>query len=108
MVKGDMRVMSEKDRLLEIYKKMFTIRKFEEKVSNLFANGFIPGFVHVYLGQEATAVGVCSALRKDDYITSTHRGHGHCIAKGADVKYMMAELFGKATGYCRGKGGSMH
>lgn len=97
-----------KDRLLEIYEKMFTIRKFEEKVSELFAKGFIPGFVHVYIGQEATAVGVCSALRKDDYITSTHRGHGHCIAKGADVKYMMAELFGRATGYCRGKGGSMH
>ena len=100
--------MLEKDRLLEIYKKMFTIRKFEEKVSELFANGFIPGFVLVCLGQEATAVGICSALRKDDYITSTHRGHGHCIAKSADVKYMMAELFSKATGYCKGKGGSMH
>ncbi len=100
--------MSEKERLLEMYKKMVTIRRFEEKVSDLFSKGFIPGFVHVCLGQEATAVGICSALRKDDYITSTHRGHGHCIAKGADVKYMMAELFGKATGYCKGKGGSMH
>lgn len=98
----------DREKLLEIYRKMMTIRTFDEKVSDLFAKGMIPGFVHVYLGEEASAVGICSALRKDDYITSTHRGHGHCIAKGADVKFMMAELFGKATGYCKGKGGSMH
>lgn len=96
------------EKLLEMYETMVTIRAFEEKVSELFAKGMIPGFVHVCLGQEATAVGVCSALRRDDCITSTHRGHGHCIAKGADIKHMMAELLGKATGYCKGKGGSMH
>lgn len=100
--------MIEKDKLIEMYRKMVTIRRFEEKVSKLFAQGSIPGFVHVYIGQEAVAVGVCSALRKDDYITSTHRGHGHCIAKGGDIKRMMAELFGRVTGYCKGKGGSMH
>lgn len=94
--------------LVGMYRNMCRIRRFEEKVSELFAAGRIPGFVHVYIGEEAVAVGACSALRKDDYITSTHRGHGHCIAKGGDLKYMMAELFGKDTGYCKGKGGSMH
>ena len=87
---------------------MVRIRKFEEKVRELFADGKVPGFVHLYIGQEAVATGVCANLRKDDMITSTHRGHGHCIAKGGDVKRMMAEIFGKRTGYCKGKGGSMH
>uniref|UniRef100_UPI0035628E52 thiamine pyrophosphate-dependent dehydrogenase E1 component subunit alpha n=1 Tax=Lutispora sp. TaxID=2828727 RepID=UPI0035628E52 len=73
-----------------------------------FGEGHIPGFVHLYMGEEAVATGVCSNLNEDDYITSTHRGHGHIVAKGGDLKYMMAELFGKATGYCKGKGGSMH
>lgn len=93
---------------LDLYKKMLLIRKFEERVSQLFAEGEIPGFVHLYLGEEAIAVGVCSNLRKDDFITSTHRGHGHLIAKGGNPRLMMAELFGKRTGYCKGKGGSMH
>ncbi|WP_236595896.1 MULTISPECIES: thiamine pyrophosphate-dependent dehydrogenase E1 component subunit alpha [Paenibacillus] len=97
-----------KERLLELYETMMKIRNFEERVSGLFAGGHIPGFLHLYVGQEAVAAGVCANLHKDDYITSTHRGHGHCIAKGADVKRMMAELFGKRTGYCKGKGGSMH
>ncbi|UCD73676.1 MAG: thiamine pyrophosphate-dependent dehydrogenase E1 component subunit alpha [Candidatus Bathyarchaeota archaeon] len=91
-----------------MYRNMCKIRRFEEKVSELFAAGRIPGFVHVYIGEEAVAVGACSALMKNDYITSTHRGHGHCIAKGGDLKSMMAELFGRRTGYCKGKGGSMH
>ena len=94
--------------MVEVYRKMLRIRRFEEKVSELFSDGRIPGFVHLYIGEEAVAVGACAALRKDDYITSTHRGHGHCIAKGGSLKYMMAELFGKETGYCKGKGGSMH
>ena len=94
--------------MVEVYRKMLRIRRFEEKVSELFSAGRIPGFVHLYIGEEAVAVGACAALRKDDYITSTHRGHGHCIAKGGSLKYMMAELFGKETGYCKGKGGSMH
>jgi pyruvate dehydrogenase E1 component alpha subunit len=93
---------------LDMYRKMLLIRKFEEKVRELFAAGKIPGFVHLYIGEEAIAVGVATALRKDDYVTSTHRGHGHCIARGADVRRMMAELFGKREGYCKGKGGSMH
>jgi pyruvate dehydrogenase E1 component alpha subunit len=74
----------------------------------LYAQNLVPGTIHLYAGEEAVAVGVCSALQKDDYITSTHRGHGHCIAKGADMKRVMAEILGKQTGYCRGKGGSMH
>ena len=93
---------------LELYRRMLLIRRFEECVSDLFAEGKIPGFVHVYIGEEAVAVGVCSVLNDTDYITSTHRGHGHVLAKGGDVKRAMAELFGKATGYCHGKGGSMH
>ena len=96
------------EKMIELYKNMVTIRRFEEKVSELFAKGAIPGFVHLYIGQEAVAVGVCANLRKEDYIVSTHRGHGHCIAKGANLNKMMAELFGKASGYCKGKGGSMH
>ena len=91
-----------------LYERMLLIRRFEERVSELFAKGKLPGFVHLYVGEEAVAVGVCSVLRQDDFITSTHRGHGHTIAKGGDVKRMMAELYGKRTGYCKGKGGSMH
>jgi len=97
-----------KEQLLWMYERMRTIRDFEDRVSELFAQGKLAGFVHLYAGEEAMAVGVCSQLTDDDYITSTHRGHGHCIAKGVDVKEMMAELYGKATGSCKGKGGSMH
>jgi pyruvate dehydrogenase E1 component alpha subunit len=87
---------------------MLRIRRFEEKLIELKAQGAIPGVLHLYIGEEATASGTCAALRKDDYITSTHRGHGHCIAKGGDISRMIAELFGRSTGYCHGKGGSMH
>ncbi|MGD9138603.1 MAG: thiamine pyrophosphate-dependent dehydrogenase E1 component subunit alpha [Desulfobacterales bacterium] len=93
---------------LSYYRKMVMIRQFETLAGELFAAGKIPGFIHLSIGQEASAVGVCSCLRADDYLTTTHRGHGHMISKGADLKKMVAELFGKATGYCRGKGGSMH
>jgi TPP-dependent pyruvate/acetoin dehydrogenase alpha subunit len=93
---------------IELYKRMLTIRRFEERASRLYAEGEIPGFVHLYAGEEAVAVGVCSALQKDDFITSTHRGHGHLIAKGGNLDLMMAELCGKSSGYCKGKGGSMH
>lgn len=95
-------------KIKEMYKTMKQIREFETSAMNLFAEGKIPGFVHLYLGEEAVATGACASLRDDDYITSTHRGHGHIVAKGGDLKFMMAELFGKATGYCKGKGGSMH
>jgi len=88
--------------------KMSEIRFFEEKVFDLYGQNLVPGTIHLYAGEEAVAVGVCSALRKDDFITSTHRGHGHCIAKGADLKRTMAEILGRETGYCKGKGGSMH
>jgi len=91
-----------------MYKKMLEIRKFEDKVHELFAQGILPGFVHLYAGEEAVAVGVCAHLNDRDSITSTHRGHGHCIAKGCDLNGMMAEIYGKATGLCKGKGGSMH
>jgi len=97
-----------REKLVEMYRKMFEIRSFEEKVFELYAQNMVPGTIHLYAGEEAVAVGVCSNLRKDDYITSTHRGHGHCIAKGADPKRIMAEILGKKTGYCKGKGGSMH
>ncbi len=93
---------------LGLYELMFRIRYFEEAADGLYTRGQMPGIAHLYIGEEAVAVGVCSVLRDDDYITSTHRGHGHCLAKGADVKRMFAELLGKASGYCRGKGGSMH
>ncbi|MDK2881862.1 MAG: acetoin:2,6-dichlorophenolindophenol oxidoreductase subunit alpha [Bacillota bacterium] len=96
------------EQLKGFYRTMYTIRSFEERVNDLFLAGEIPGFVHLYIGEEAVATGVMANLRKTDYITSTHRGHGHTIAKGADLKRMMAEIFGKRTGYCRGKGGSMH
>jgi pyruvate dehydrogenase E1 component alpha subunit len=91
-----------------MYGKMLEIRYFEEKVFELYGQNLVPGTIHLYAGEEAVAVGVCSSLRKDDYITSTHRGHGHCIAKGAELKRTMAEILGKKTGYCKGKGGSMH
>ena len=97
-----------RDKIVSMYEGMLKIRHFESRVRDLFAAGEMPGFVHLYLGQEAVAVGACAALEEGDYITSTHRGHGHIIAKGGDVKRMMAELYGKATGYNKGKGGSMH
>jgi pyruvate dehydrogenase E1 component alpha subunit len=92
----------------EALRRMYTIRRFDETAAEHFADGEIPGFVHLYVGEEAVGVGACAALEDDDYITSTHRGHGHCIAKGLDPTVMMAELFGKREGYCNGKGGSMH
>ena len=97
-----------KDQLLEAYRVMRTIREFEERLHTEFATGEIPGFVHLYAGEEAIAAGVCSHLGSDDYVASTHRGHGHSIAKGCDVAAMMAEIYGKSTGICHGKGGSMH
>ena len=97
-----------KEFLQNLYRTMVRIRLFEEKVNDLFLGGEIPGFVHLYIGEEAIATGLCANLKPDDYLTSTHRGHGHCIAKGAVIKPMMAEIFGKSTGYCKGKGGSMH
>jgi TPP-dependent pyruvate/acetoin dehydrogenase alpha subunit len=97
-----------KDKLLWIYERMRLIREFENRAAALFAQGKVPGFVHLYAGEEAIAVGVCALLSDSDYITSTHRGHGHCIAKGVDVNEMMCELYGKKNGACNGKGGSMH
>ena len=94
--------------LLDAYRTMKTIREFEERVHVEFAKGGIPGFVHLYAGEEASATGVCMNLTDDDYIASNHRGHGHCIAKGVEVSGMMAEIYGKASGTCHGKGGSMH
>jgi pyruvate dehydrogenase E1 component alpha subunit len=94
--------------LLDAYRRMRTIRVFEDRVHDEFARGIIPGFVHLYAGQEASATGICMNLTDADYISSTHRGHGHCIAKGVDPVGMMAEIFGKSTGQCKGKGGSMH
>ncbi len=93
---------------LHMYQQMAKIRAFEEKVNELYMKAIMPGLAHLYSGQEAVAVGVCEALRADDYITSTHRGHGHCLAKGASIDRMFAELLGKEAGYCKGKGGSMH
>ncbi|MHC4778250.1 MAG: thiamine pyrophosphate-dependent dehydrogenase E1 component subunit alpha [Planctomycetota bacterium] len=92
----------------DLFRKIVLIREFEEEVFDLFGKNLIPGTLHLYTGQEAVAAGVCQALGPDDLVQSTHRGHGHCLAKGADLDRMMAELFGKSTGYCRGKGGSMH
>lgn len=100
--------MLNKTQAASLYKTMLTIRYFEMRVSKCFAKGQVQGFVHLCVGQEATAAGVCANLTRDDYISSTHRGHGHIISKGADIKTMMAELFGRETGYCHGKGGSMH
>lgn len=97
-----------KEQLLDAYRAMRTIREFEERLHTEFATGDIPGFVHLYAGEEAIAAGVCAHLDGDDYVASTHRGHGHAIAKGCDVKGMMKEIYGKAEGLCHGKGGSMH
>jgi pyruvate dehydrogenase E1 component alpha subunit len=94
--------------LVRMYRTMLTIRRFDERASQEVRNGAVPGLVHPYIGQEAVATGVCANLEKGDRIVSNHRGHGHLIAKGADVRRMMAEIFGKKTGYCKGKGGSMH
>src|SRR4030043_532344 len=95
-------------KLVEMHEKLIEIRFFEDKVFELYGQNLVPGTIHLYAGEEAVAVGACSALNRTDYITSTHRGHGHCIAKGADLKSVMAEILGKRTGYCKGKGGSMH
>jgi len=108
MILEEERKMMTKEKLLEMYEKMVKIRFFEEEGVQLFFKRILPGNVHPSIGQEAIPVGVCSVLREDDYITSTHRGHGDIIAKGARVDRMMAELLGKKTGYCKGKGGSMH
>ena len=99
---------SAKDKWLRAYRQMVRIRHFEEQVNELYTRALMPGLAHLYSGEEAVAVGICEALRVDDYITSTHRGHGHCLAKGASPDRMFAELLGKEAGYCRGKGGSMH
>jgi acetoin:2,6-dichlorophenolindophenol oxidoreductase subunit alpha len=96
------------DTLLSLHRTMLTIRLFEQRVSREFRTGQIPGFVHSYIGEEAVAAGVCANLDDADYITSTHRGHGHCIAKGCDLRLMMAELYGREDGLCKGRGGSMH
>ena len=96
------------DKAKDMYQTMENIRNFEDNVRRFFAQGLIPGFVHLYAGEEAVATGICAHLTDDDYITSTHRGHGHCIAKGGDLNGMMAEIFGKETGLGKGKGGSMH
>ncbi len=98
----------DKNTALELYRTMLMIRRFEEKLFFLFSTRAMPGSMHQYNGEEAVAAGVCSCLNKSDYITSTHRGHGHCIAKGADVRNIMAEMFAKSTGCCKGMGGSMH
>ena len=98
----------DKKTLLELYRKIVTVRQFETMAGEHFSAGEIPGFIHLSIGQEASGVGVCSCLREDDYVATTHRGHGHMIAKGADLKRMTAELFGRKDGYCKGKGGSMH
>ncbi len=97
-----------KEQLLSFYREMFKVRSFDSMAADLFLQARMSGNIHTCVGEEATAVGACQALRPSDFITATHRGHGHCIAKGADPKKMMAELFGKKTGYCKGKGGSMH
>jgi TPP-dependent pyruvate/acetoin dehydrogenase alpha subunit len=99
---------TEKAKWLRAYRQMVRIRQFEEQVNELYTRALMPGLAHLYSGEEAVAVGICEALNIDDYITSTHRGHGHCLAKGASPDRMFAELLGKEAGYCRGKGGSMH
>ena len=96
------------ERAIRMYRQMVRIRLFEEQVNELYTRALMPGLAHLYIGEEAVAVGICEALTKNDYITSTHRGHGHCLAKGATPDRMFAELLGKEAGYCRGKGGSMH
>src|SRR5438128_10579768 len=99
---------TEAEQWLRMYRRMVQIRLFEEQVNDLYTRALMPGLTHLYIGEEAIAVGICEALRLDDYITSTHRGHGHCLAKGAAPDLMFAELLGKKPGYCKGKGGSMH
>jgi TPP-dependent pyruvate/acetoin dehydrogenase alpha subunit len=99
---------TEAEKWLGMYRGMVQIRLFEEQVNDLYTRALMPGLAHLYIGEEAVAVGICEALRPDDYITSTHRGHGHCLAKGASLDPMFAELLGKEAGYCKGKGGSMH
>jgi len=94
--------------LIKMYRNMLRIRRFEEQIWEVYTGGLMHGLAHLYIGEEAVAVGACTALRDDDYITSTHRGHGHCVAKGGNLEAMMAEVMGRVTGHCRGKGGSMH
>jgi acetoin:2,6-dichlorophenolindophenol oxidoreductase subunit alpha len=106
--KATKRPLVQDERWIQFYRQMLKIRLFEEQVNQLYLGAKMPGLAHLYIGQEAIAVGVCETLRREDYITSTHRGHGHCLAKGASVDKMFAELLGKEAGYCRGKGGSMH
>ena len=98
----------DKEKILKMYKDMLKIRYFENKITDLYSKGLMPGLAHLYIGEEAVAVGVCANLTERDFAVSTHRGHGHLIAQGADLKKMMAEVLGKETGYCHGKGGSMH
>jgi TPP-dependent pyruvate/acetoin dehydrogenase alpha subunit len=105
---GDESSADQSKQWLRMYEQMLKIRVFEEHVNVLYLSAKMPGLAHLYTGEEAVAVGVCEALRRDDFITSTHRGHGHCLAKGASIDRMFAELLGKEAGYCRGKGGSMH
>jgi len=97
-----------KSQISEMYKDMLKIRYFENQITDVYSKGLMPGLAHLYIGEEAIAVGVCANLTERDFATSTHRGHGHLIAQGADLKKMMAEVLGKETGYCKGKGGSMH
>src|SRR5260370_16510561 len=97
-----------KELLHRMYRRMLMIRLFEEQVNDLYTRALMPGLAHLYIGEEAVAVGICEALRPDDYITSTHRGHGHCLAKAASIDRMFAELLGKEARYCKGKGRSMH
>ena len=99
---------TEAQQWLRMYREMMMIRLFEENANDLYIRALMPGLAHLYIGEEAVAVGICQALNTDDYITSTHRGHGHCLAKGAKLDRMFAELLGKEAGYCKGKGGSMH
>ena len=98
----------DREQWLHMYEQMIKIRLFEEQVNELYQAAKMPGLAHLYIGEEAIAVGVCEALNREDYITSTHRGHGHCLAKGASIDKMFCELLGKEPGYCHGKGGSMH
>src|SRR3990170_4072907 len=109
-MRGDIDMANKLSKILlkKMYETMVTIRSFENEALKMNARKLIPGFIHCYIGEEASATGACFALNQHDYIVSNHRGHGHVIAKGCDLRPMMAELFGKATGYCQGKGGSMH
>ena len=97
-----------KKQLVNFYETMYRMRRFEEEIFEFYKKGMMAGLAHLYMGEEAVATGVCAALKEDDYLGSTHRGHGHLVARGADIKKMMAEILGKETGYSKGKGGSMH